>query len=174
MITKDQARIQLRGLHRTGFDRRLETQAVSHGLPVPYLFAIASRESNCANVLGDFIGGVPHGVGIVQVDVQHPIARIARDTGSWETDPDPLIAFGAQVLKDNIASVVRKMPGASPAQRLKAAASGYNCGMTNALRGFLDAGDTDRFTTGRDYGRDVMMRMQFFAALLAEEAGVPA
>src|SRR5436309_2027570 len=95
-ISKKELLKQFHRLQKTGFEDRLATAAAAHGLPAPYVFAIASRETNCVNKLGDKRKGVFHGVGIMQIDIQHPIARDARDDGSWETNPQPLINFGAQ------------------------------------------------------------------------------
>jgi hypothetical protein len=161
-------RKQLKGLRDTGFAQKLKQQAEAHGLTPPFYFAIASRETNCRNILGDFQHGVAHGVGIVQIDIQHPIALKARNTGSWQTNPDPLIEFGAQLLADNIKKAKQKLPNLSAQLQLKAAASGYNCGMVNAVKG-ANQGDSDNFTTGHDYGRDVMARAAIFEELIAAD-----
>jgi len=51
---------------------------------------------------------------------------------------------------------------------LKVAASGYNSGITRALRAAgSSSGDSDTFTTGKDYGKDVIARMLIFDQLLA-------
>jgi hypothetical protein len=167
MATKRELLNQLHSLQSTGFAEKLAEGADAHGFPVPYFYAIASRETNCINELGDFRGGEAHGVGIVQIDIQHPLARQARDDGSWKTDPEPLIDFGAQLLAQNIAGAAAHFPSFTEQQHLKIAASGYNCGLMNAIRG-AQHGDSDKMTTGRDYGRDVMTRMAIFEELLAE------
>jgi hypothetical protein len=158
---------QLHSLRHTGFDKMLDTAAQAHGFPTPFFFAIASRETNCLNILGDFQGGQFHGVGIVQIDIQHPIARQARDSGTWKTNPQPLIDFGASLLQANIVQAKQAFPNLPAAQQTKIAASGYNCGMKNAITG-AQHGDSDRVTTGHDYGRDVMTRMAIFEELIAE------
>lgn len=167
MITKMQVLNQLHSLRHTGFAAKLEQQATAHGFPAPFFFAIASRETNCLNILGDPQHGEMHGVGIIQIDIQHPIARQARDTGSFKTNPDPLIEFGAQMLKDNINAAKQKFPHFNAQQQMKIAASGYNCGMGNAIAG-AQHGDSDLHTTGHDYGRDVMTRLAVFEELIAE------
>jgi hypothetical protein len=163
----------LRQLHRlrdTGFADKLAHHAAAHHLPVPYFFAIASRETNCVNMLGDQdANGAFHGVGIVQIDVQHDIARQARDSGSWRTNPDPLIEFGATVLANDISAAKRAFPSFTEQQLLKIAASGYNAGVATAIAG-SHQGDSDRSTTGHDYGADVMARMAIFAQLIAQNA----
>lgn len=167
MVTKNQVLTQLHSLRHTGFDKKLETHAKAHNLPVAYFFAIASRETNCQNILGDPQHGEFHGVGIVQIDIQHDIARKARDNGSWKTNPDPLIEFGAQILENNIKKATTSFPNFNTAQNLKVAASGYNCGIERAIKGAKN-GDSDTFTTGHDYGRDVMTRMSIFEELIAD------
>lgn len=158
---------QLHSLRHTGFDQKLQHAAEAHGLTTPFFFAIASRETNCLNILGDFQHGQFHGVGIVQIDIQHPIALQARDSGSWKTNPDPLLDFGAQMLADNISKAKQQFPNLNAQSQLKIAASGYNCGMGNAIKG-ANHGDSDMLTTGHDYGRDVMTRMAIFDELIGE------
>ena len=158
---------QLHSLRHTGFDKKLDQAATNHNLSTPFFFAIASRETNCINELGDPRGGEFHGVGIVQIDIQHSIAKQARDSGSWKTNPDPLIDFGAQMLQDNISKAKQAFPNFNEQQQLKVAASGYNCGIGSAISG-AQHGDSDKHTTGRDYGRDVVTRMAIFEELIAE------
>lgn len=166
MATQHEILNQLHSLRHTGFAAKLEQQATAHGFPAPFFFAIASRETNCLNILGDPRNGEFHGVGIIQIDIQHPIARQARDSGSFKTNPDPLLEFGAQLLKDNINQATQKFPNLNAQQHLKTAASGYNCGMASAIAGALQ-GDSDRHTTQHNYGRDVMSRMAIFEELIA-------
>ena len=91
VVSKNEVLKQFHRLQTTGFKDPLATAAAANGLPAPYVFAIASRETNCTNELGDKRGGEAHGVGIMQIDIQHKIARDARDDGSWQTKPQPLI-----------------------------------------------------------------------------------
>jgi hypothetical protein len=167
MITKKELLNQLHSLRHTGFAPKLEQQATAHGFAPAFFFAIASRETNCINELGDFQHGEFHGVGIIQIDIQHDIARKARDSGSWKTNPDPLIEFGAGLLQNNIKQAEEAFANFEPQQQLKIAASGYNCGMQRAITG-AHHGDSDQFTTGKNYGRDVMTRMAIFEELIAE------
>ena len=167
MTLQQDIAMELRRLRNTGFDVKLKARADANGLLPSYFFAIASRETNCVNELGDFQDGVAHGVGIVQIDIQHEIARIARDSGSWRTDPDPLIAFGAQLLAACIAAAARAFPNLGENEHLKIAASGYNCGIQGAISAAQGGGDSDAPTTGQNYGQDVMARMALFDQLMA-------
>ena len=143
--------------------------AEANDLPRTFFFAIASRETNCKNILGDVRADGPHGVGIVQIDIQHPIARQARDSGSWQTNPAPLIEFGAKLLSADIVQVKHILPKLQGNDILKVAASGYNCGIAQAIRSAGSAsGDSDVFTTGKDYGKDVIARMLIFDQLLQQ------
>jgi hypothetical protein len=164
--TQGQLAAQLQRLRDTGFDLKLASQAGANGFAPEFFFAIASRETNCVNELGDKQSDGDHGVGIVQIDIQHPIALQARDDGSWKTNPDPLIAFGAQLLATNIHQAMNVFPDLDPDMQLKIAASGYNCGMGRAISGQRN-GDSDQHTTGGDYGADVMARMAIFQQLTA-------
>jgi hypothetical protein len=162
--TKSQLLNQLHRLRNTGFADKLAQHATANSLPTQFFFGIASRETNCVNMIGDH----QHGVGIVQIDVQHQIAKTALATGTWKTNPDPLIEFGAQMLASNIKQAQQKFPALAAEQHLKIAASGYNAGMGNAIKGQQQFGDSDKRTTGHDYGRDVMNRMAVFSELIAE------
>jgi hypothetical protein len=143
-----------------------ERAANAHNLPLAYILAIASRETNMRNMLGD--GG--NGVGLMQIDIRyHAIARQAKQAGSWQNDPEPLIDYGASLLRGNYDWARTTWPDFGSAANgrgwYKIAASAYNAGRGGARRGVLQ-GDSDRYTTGRNYGRDVLARQLSFQALL--------
>lgn len=154
---------QLRRLEAIGFREMLDKHATAHGLSRSFVYAICSRETNCVNELGDD----EHGVGIMQIDIQHDIALQALDSGSWETDPEPLVEFGCGLLATNWSRARAELPGLPPEVQLKATASGYNCGMTRAISSILNGHDSDLHTTGKNYGADVMARMTIFDQLAA-------
>ncbi len=158
---------QLARLRNSGFDLLLTQFAAANGLPTAFVFAIASRETNCTNELGDIQNGQAHGVGIIQIDVQHPIAQQARDSGTWRTDPGPLINFGTTLLSADVIQVKHVLPNLTdPNDILRVAAAGYNCGIGRAIQAEAQ-GNADKFTTGGDYGQDVINRMQIFQNILA-------
>ncbi len=169
MATVHDIQIQLARSHNTGFLDKLSQQAAANGFAPSFFFAIASRETNCVNELGDLQHGEAHGIGIVQIDIQHPIALQARNDGSWQTNPDPLIAFGAQLLADNLRLAWQTFPQMTADQQLKVAASGYNCGMGNAIAG-ARSGDSDQRTTGHNYGADVLARKALFEQVIGQAA----
>jgi len=156
-------------LRQTGLDKMLSQQAEASGFPPSFFFAIASRETNCVQELGDVQADGAHGVGIVQVDIQHAIALRARDDGSWRTNPAPLIALGAQLLAQNIQQVREAFPSLSADEQLKIAASGYNCGLTRAIAAVKNGKGSDVHTTGGDYGADVIARKAMFEQLMSEQ-----
>lgn len=165
---------QLTRLHNSGFDLLLTQFAAANALPTAFVFAIASRETNCTNELGDIQNGQAHGIGIIQIDVQHPIAQQARDSGTWQTNPGPLINFGTSLLATDVIQVQHVLPNLTdPNDVLRVVAAGYNCGIGRAIQA-ANQGDPDKFTTGGDYGQDVINRMLIFQNLLAMNTQTPA
>jgi soluble lytic murein transglycosylase-like protein len=156
---------ELQHAHSTGIFDLIKASAAKHGLELTYLLGISSRESDIENVIGD--GG--HAVGPLQVDIRfHPIAAEAKASGSWKTDPGPIIDYGAAMLADNIDWAKRTYPqfGSGNGRGwLKIAASAYNAGQGGAARG-VTVGDSDKFTTGQNYGADVLGRMDAFSHLI--------
>ncbi len=161
-ITLTALKRQLTYVKKNGFFDLLKAAADKYDLPLAYVLAVASRETNMRHMLGD--GG--HGVGIIQIDIRyHEIAARMKADGTWKTHPAPLIDYGVRLLRTNCQAVRARYPAYTPWQCLKVAASGYNCGITKALRNSGE-GDSDLGTTGRDYGRDVMERMAALEELL--------
>lgn len=144
----------------------IEQSAAAEGLPLAFVCAIASRETNCDNKLGDWRGGIYHGVGVMQIDIQHAIAQAAVANRTWKDHPGPLIDFGCQLLKRNFDRVLAQFPDLDPDERLRFTAASYNAGYGGAERGHQE-GDCDKLTTGHNYGADVMMRRVWFEQALA-------
>ena len=146
----------------------LSAAAEKHSLDLAYLLAVASRETGITNELGDF----GHGVGVLQIDIRfHPIALTAKQTGAWKTDAGPLIDYGAGMLAHNVAWATQTFPQFSRGDGsgwLKIGASAYNAGQGGAAHG-TEQGDSDKFTTGKNYGADVLERMAGFTSLLGQE-----
>ena len=132
--------------------------AIRHGVPPDYIIAVGSRETNLKNEEGD--GG--HGIGIIQIDIRfHEIARIAKETGLWSSDPAPLIDYGAKLLAADLEHCRKLWPELSPDQHLKITASAYNAGFGGAKLGVAH-GNSDLHTAGHNYGVDVMKRRGIF------------
>lgn len=168
MITQQQAQQQLDYLYESGFFDKLSAGAAQYNLSTAFVIAISSRETNCTNIIGDFQGSPKeaHGIGIMQIDIQNPIAKQMRDDGTWKTNPDPLINFGCNMLSENIATARKTFPQMPISGLLKIAASGYNAGIGRAVHSAAMDGDSDACTTGRNYGADVISRMALFAELI--------
>lgn len=159
---------QLEWLKTNEHFEMLRQEAHEANQPLAFVLAICSRETNCRNELGDYRDGVPHGVGLMQVDVQHDFARAMRDDGTWITDPRRLVRFACGLLYEDILAVNNAFPDLDEWSLSKVAAAAYNCGLTRAKEAH-EAGDCDRYTTGHDYGADVMARMEVFLHLLDQE-----
>lgn len=141
----------------------LAAEAKLYGVPVWVADGIASRETGYRNILGDWVSGSGyHGVGLVQVDIQHPIAREARDSGSWKVAPRPLVTYGMHLLADYHQQVRKALPLLTEEAGWKVASSAYNCGVGPAVEGSVKHASSDFHTTGRSYGRDVMERAATF------------
>jgi hypothetical protein len=163
--SRSQLVLQLDNVRHNGLLAMLKIAADANSLPLAYVVAIASRETNCKNILGDFQGGQHHGIGIMQIDIQHHIALDALDSGSWKTNPQPLIDYGCALLATNLLTVKSHLPAIPETEQMRIAAAGYNCGVSRAI-GAAMAGDADSKTTGHDYGRDVLARMTIFDSML--------
>lgn len=158
----------------------IEDAAAQVGFPPALIGGIGSRESRWGLALrpagpagtGDFLerrfptrfrtGPLPpdgggFGRGMMQIDFDaHEFAR----TGNWR-DPKENILYGCKVLAESRDFLQRKTD-LEERGLLRAALAGYNAGPGNALRAVRDGHDTDFFTTGRDYSRDVLNRAGFF------------
>ena len=166
MSLKAELEAELNRAKQNDLFRLLSDAAAKHSLSLPYLLAIASRETGITNELGDF----GHGVGVLQIDIRfNPIALTAKQTGSWKVNPGPLIEYGAGILAHNVAWAKHTFPQYGRGDGsgwLKIGASAYNTGQGGAAHG-VRQGDSDKFTTGGNYGADVLTRMHGFASLLA-------
>jgi len=129
------------------------------------LMAIASRETNMKNIIGD--GG--HGYGIMQID-DRSFPEWCH-SGAWQ-DVEQGIAKGALVL-DGKRTNVEKNQGKkivfgkksfvgkanlTAAEILRISISSYNCGWW-AYYNFSKGHDVDKSSTGHDYSADVLSRM---------------
>ena len=138
------------------------------------LLAIASRETNMRNIVGD--GG--HGYGLMQIDI-----RTDPDfatSGGWRNVPHS-IERGAQILDQKRSAILHgqgaslsvggyQFIGARMLENdvlLRVATAAYNCGLW-AYYAFSRGEDLDRFTTGRNYSSDVWQRKAQFEELLGK------
>ena len=156
--------------------------AAKWAIPEEVLLGIASRETAMRNIAGDFAGGHPHGFGVMQIDDRGVYGQWCR-TGLWK-DAREAIAKGSSVLSakreairdsygDTIHLAGRRTPltfvgpHLTDNELLATSIAAYNVGML-AYYGQAKYDDPDRFTTGKDYSRDVLARSKVFAKLLGE------
>jgi hypothetical protein len=126
----------------------------SYRLPRCLLIAVASRETNCRNVVGD--GG--HGHGMFQYD-----DRSHAIPAGFDHD----VRLQAETAAAMLRGLIDAFQGA-----IRPALDGYNAG-AGAVRAALKIGrDPDSVTTGRNYGSDVLERMSYLQ--LATSPAAPA
>lgn len=153
-----------------------EAAAKDYDWPVALLMAIASRETNMRNIVGD--GG--HGYSLMQVDIRSFPDWCA--SGAWK-NVDQSILKGTQVLemkRTQIGSGVGKslyIGGSSFTGKLfpdqdtlnRVSTACYNAGLWGYYA-YSNGQDPDRFTTGHNYSADVWHRKVFFEQLLGVQA----
>ena len=152
--TEADLRKQFELAKQNGWLAFFEDAARKYGFPVELLLAISSRETNLRNIKGDFRDGIYHGYGVMQVDIG--------------TNPDFCRAWTAEQVNESIECGCRVLAGKreylarKQITELKALAAAYNTGEGNVSKSVAAGLDPDRTTTGRDYGRDVLARMEIF------------
>lgn len=135
------------------------------GLRRGTLFAVASRETGFQDIVGD--GG--HGRGLFQIDDRSHGAFLRQNAGAGGRPPVPVAAdYAARLIAGNLQDGKRR--GVRDADLERFALAAYNAGPAEAAKAYA-AGDPDRATTGKNYGRDVLARRELFAAALG--AGGP-
>jgi len=132
--------------------------ASQFSFPVALLLAIASRESNIQNILGD--GG--HGRGIMQID-DRSFPDFAN-SGRWR-DPRLNILMGARVLSGKQRFLSQRGVEGDLLRRGSVAA--YNSGEGNVLRAIRRGLSVDAFTAHQNYSADVLGRAAVFSELLS-------
>lgn len=167
---------QFKAVIANGWLAYFEDAAVKNGFPIEDLLAIASRETNMQNIIGD--GG--RGFGIMQVDIDTNESFCKSGRGQ---DPNMAIGMGAAILASKRNQIVKnagqpihvkaksgyeetfQMPVIVGESLRRVTIASYNSGLW-APRNFLKHGDPDRGTTGKDYSQDVIQRSTIFKSLL--------
>src|SRR5262249_20770012 len=165
-ITKDQLTGEVAVARKQGWFPVFAQAEKRHKLPAGLLLAIASRETNMKDVVGD--GG--HGRGLFQIDDRSHSDFLAKQGAAGAGGKPPIAAatdYAAGLLASNLG--FGQGNGVPAAQLIKFACSAYNAGPGNALAGFK-LGDSDKRTAGGDYGRDVVDRL---AAIQASNGAGP-
>jgi len=144
---------ELQHAKEQGWDVLFAAAEASHGLPPGILSAVASRETNMKDIVGD--GG--HGRGLMQIDDRShgPFLRAHGAGESGKPEVGAAIDYAGGLLETALA--YGREHGVAEADLLKFALSSYNAGPGKALPAYKN-GDSDRATTGKDYGKDVLRR----------------
>jgi len=151
---------QFEHARQNGWLPYFEDAARQHGFAVELLLAISSRETNLRNIKGDFRDGIYHGYGVMQVDVGTDPAFCK----AWTPEEvNGSVQGGCRILAGKRAYLAKKQ-----CTDLKAIAAAYNTGEGNVSRSLAAGRDPDSTTTGRNYGSDVLARMEVFKRLLGE------
>ncbi len=165
-ITADQLAQQVALARSRGWLPPIARAEKRHKLPQGMLLAIASRETNMQDIVGD--GG--HGRGLFQIDDRFH-GDWLRKHGAPGAGTTPRIKdaadYAAAMLASNLAYGQKKKVGED--QQVRFAASAYNAGCGGAFTGF-QSGNCDLKTTGGDYGADVLERL---AAIQGKNGGDP-
>lgn len=171
--TEKDLKKQFKRAKNNGWIAHFEEAGADYLFETSLLMAIASRETNMKNIIGDS----GHGYGIMQID-----DRSFPDwcnSGAWE-DVEQAIAKGALVLDEKRTNVEKNQgkkisfkgkkfvgkDNLSKSDILRIAVSSYNCGWW-AYYNFSKGNDVDKNSTEGNYSKDVLKRQKAFAALLA-------
>jgi peptidoglycan hydrolase-like protein with peptidoglycan-binding domain len=154
-IRADQLAEQVSRARARGWATIMRNAERRHNLSAGLLLALASRETDMEDIVGD----KGHGRGLFQIDDRfHADWLAAHGAPGSATTPRVKDAadFAASMLESNLAFAKQK--GVPAPDQLRFACSAYNAGAGGALEG-QQSGDCDRRTTGGDYGRDVLERL---------------
>ena len=142
-----------------GWIKHFTDAAKQTGVPAALLMAIASRETEMGTspLLKNWRGDRGHGRGLMQIDDRWHQAY----TSTHRDDDHRSNIFYA-------ANLVRQLQkNRITMGNLRLVAASYNCG-PGGVRKAIEAGkDPDVYTTGGNYGCDVLARMKHFEDLLA-------
>src|SRR3954453_15549721 len=165
-ITADQLTQQVALARSRGWLQPIAKAEKRHKLPQGMLLAIAPRETNMQDIVGD--GG--HGRGLFQIDDRFHGDWLAKH-GARGAGTTPRLKdaaeYAASMLAANVSYARQKKVGED--QQVRFSASAYNAGCGGAFSGF-QSGDCDKRTTGGDYGSDVLERL---AAIQGRNGGEP-
>lgn len=162
VYTKESLRAELERARTKGWEQTLLATEREEGLPRGLLFAIASQETDMNDVVGD----QGHGRGLFQIDDRSHerfLASQRADRPGGKPPVDAAARYACALVKGNLDYASRK--GIRGQDLLKFALSAYNAGPGGALEGYR-AGDSDKRTTGGNYGRAVLGRLAIFGELL--------
>jgi soluble lytic murein transglycosylase-like protein len=153
-----QLQTQLTNAEKLGIMPDFRDASQATGVPLPFLLAIASRESHIGSsiLLRNWIGDNGWAHGIMQIDIRwHP-----NFTNNHRPDDHRAnIMYGANYLARHYAEF----------RNWKHTASAYNAGAGNTRAALANGQDPDSRTTGKNYGQDVLNRAEIIKDLLPAE-----
>ncbi len=162
VFTRPMLAAELARARAAAWDKACADAERANALPAGLLLAIASQETDMNDVVGD--GG--HGRGLFQIDDRSHATFLGQQGAGRPGGKPPVPAaarYAGGLVRWNLDYGARN--GVRDADRLKFALSAYNAGAGGALSGYRE-GDSDRRTTGGDYGRAVLGRFAIYQALL--------
>lgn len=149
---------QLTYLAATGIMEVFDQVARESGLPKSLLLAVASRESNMGMALdSNWLGDKGNGIGLMQIDRRYHPAYAANYAAN---DHLANVRKSAEILSNDLS-----LFGGNKKQALAA----YNAGIDDVRMAITQGLDPDLFTTGQDYGRDVLHRQQIIKSIIGEK-----
>ena len=164
-LSQTELKRQLQTAKKNGWAAICADAEQAAGLPAGILLAVASRETNVTDIVGD----QGHGRGLFQIDDRSWKEWLAAQGagGSGKTPPVAAAArLAAAIIRDNRA--FGRKNGVAERDLVKFSLSAYNAGAGGAIRGYRE-GDSDLHTTGADYGKDVLERLAAIAGGAAPE-----
>jgi hypothetical protein len=179
----DQLQIEYERAKKLGWLPYFREAATKYDFPVEILMAIGSRETELNPYYlkhpGDYRDGTYHGYGLMQMDIGSYPDWIKE--GHWKNARDCILK-GAEVLASKRKGIQngqgkkhkvgkQEFTGAkiAGADLLRVAIAAYNSGDW-AYYNYSTGHDPDRFTTGKNYSKDVLRRAVRFGQLLAHDA----
>jgi hypothetical protein len=158
-FTKTSIAAELARARANGWEQCCSEAERAAGLPAGLLLALASRETDMNDVVGDS----GHGRGLFQIDDRWHSDFLGRHGAGGPGGKPPVrdaARYAAELVRANLDYARKK--GIPERDRLKFALSAYNAGAGGAWSGYRAEDDSDARTTGRDYGRDVLARFALF------------
>jgi len=129
------------------YQNEIMTASRKYGVPPEIITAVISRETDGRNIIGD--GG--HGHGLMQIDDRsHSSFLRSHQNG---LNPASNIDYGTSILRDNL----NRYNG-----NYRKALAAYNAGQGNVDKAVARGLSPDAYTTGHNYGADVLQRANYF------------
>lgn len=147
----------------------IRTIAKSSGVSPSLIAAIISRETAgldrfCQPPPVGKPGDAGHGCGCMQVDDRSQQEWCTEWKAGHKSVKDS-ISMGCHILAQKIFEMNKEFAPMPATVRIHAAVAAYNCGEGNVLKAHKAGLDLDAFTTGKNYGKDVLERARYFSSL---------